>query len=40
GREQYPDDLVGSAIYLCSSLSDFLSGQTLYVDGGATFSGI
>lgn len=40
GREQYPDDLVGSAVYLCSELSDFVSGQTLYVDGGATFSGI
>jgi len=40
GREQYPEDLVGTAIYLCSELSDFLSGQTLYVDGGATFSGI
>ncbi|MBL4623103.1 MAG: SDR family oxidoreductase [Immundisolibacteraceae bacterium] len=40
GREQYPDDLVGSAIYLCSELSDFVSGQTIYVDGGATFSGI
>ncbi|HAC33438.1 MAG TPA: 3-oxoacyl-ACP reductase [Gammaproteobacteria bacterium] len=39
-REQYPADLVGTAVYLCSELSDFVSGQTLYVDGGATFSGI
>jgi 3-oxoacyl-[acyl-carrier protein] reductase len=40
GREQYPEDLVGSVIYLCSELSDFVSGQTLNVDGGATFSGM
>lgn len=29
-----PDDLVGAAIYLASSASDFVSGATLIVDGG------
>jgi 3-oxoacyl-[acyl-carrier protein] reductase len=33
-REQRPDDLVGTAIYLVSDLSGFVSGQTVVVDGG------
>ena len=33
-REQRPDDLVGSALYLLSDLSSFVSGQTIVVDGG------
>jgi NAD(P)-dependent dehydrogenase (short-subunit alcohol dehydrogenase family) len=33
-REQQPDDLVGTALYLLSDLSGFVSGQTLVVDGG------
>jgi NAD(P)-dependent dehydrogenase (short-subunit alcohol dehydrogenase family) len=33
-REQRPDDLVGTAVYLLSDLSAFVSGQTLVVDGG------
>jgi 3-oxoacyl-[acyl-carrier protein] reductase len=33
-REQRPDDLVGTALYLLSGLSGFVSGQTLVVDGG------
>lgn len=33
-REQRPDDLVGTAIYLLSDLSGFVSGQTVVVDGG------
>ncbi len=33
-REQRPDDLVGTALYLLSDLSGFVSGQTLVVDGG------
>ncbi|MDD3651176.1 SDR family oxidoreductase [Immundisolibacter sp.] len=40
GREQYADDLVGTAIYLCSALSDFVSGQMISVDGGACFTGM
>lgn len=33
-REQRPDDLVGTALYLLSDLSAFVSGQTVVVDGG------
>jgi len=33
-REQRPDDLVGTALYLLSDLSSFVSGQTIVVDGG------
>ena len=34
-RDEYPEDLLGTLIYLCSSDSDFVSGQVLAVDGGA-----
>jgi 3-oxoacyl-[acyl-carrier protein] reductase len=33
-RIQYPEDLVGTAIFLASSDSDFITGQTIVVDGG------
>ncbi len=33
-RVQYPEDLVGTAIFLASSDSDFITGQTIVVDGG------
>tara|TARA_B110000261_G_scaffold85655_1_gene98068 strand:- start:1240 stop:2010 length:771 start_codon:yes stop_codon:yes gene_type:complete len=33
-REQRPEDLVGTAVYLLSDLSAFVSGQTHVVDGG------
>jgi gluconate 5-dehydrogenase len=29
-----PDELVGTAVYLASSASDFVNGQIVYVDGG------
>ncbi len=34
GREQKPDDLVGTAVYMLSDLAGFVSGQTVVVDGG------
>ena len=34
-RRQVPSDLVGTAVFLCSPDSDFMTGQTLVVDGGA-----
>ncbi len=34
-RVQEPDDLVGAGVFLLSSESDFMSGQTMVVDGGA-----
>ena len=32
---QLPQDLVGGMLFLASSLSDFMTGQSLVVDGGA-----
>ncbi len=29
-----PDDVVGAAVFLCSAESDYVTGATLYVDGG------
>src|SRR5262245_53644390 len=34
-RTDVPQDLVGTIVFLCSPESDFMTGQTLVVDGGA-----
>ncbi len=34
-RRQTPQDLVGTVVFLCSPESDFITGQTIVVDGGA-----
>lgn len=34
-REQVPEDLVGAVSFLLSADSDFISGQTIAVDGGS-----
>ena len=34
-RDQLPEDLTGSVVYLLSADSDFMTGQTIVVDGGA-----
>ncbi len=34
GRWGRPEDLVGAAVFLASSASDFVNGQIIYVDGG------
>lgn len=39
GRFGTPEDLIGAAVFLLSPASDFVTGQTLYVDGGRTCSG-
>ncbi|MGI9822381.1 SDR family oxidoreductase [Agromyces sp. Marseille-Q5079] len=36
GRWGEVDDLVGALVFLASSASDFVNGQTIYVDGGMT----
>lgn len=33
-RDQFPNDLVGTVVFLLSPDSDFMTGQTLVVDGG------
>jgi len=33
-RVEVPEDLVGVVVFLCSADSDFMTGQTLVVDGG------
>lgn len=35
-RREVPQDLVGTIIFLCSDESDFITGQTINVDGGMT----
>jgi NAD(P)-dependent dehydrogenase (short-subunit alcohol dehydrogenase family) len=35
-RDQYPEDLLGALVFLASGDSDFITGQTIAVDGGAT----
>jgi NAD(P)-dependent dehydrogenase (short-subunit alcohol dehydrogenase family) len=34
-REEEPEDLIGSLVFFCSAESDFITGQTLLVDGGS-----
>ena len=40
GRNGKLDDLVGAAVFLASGASDYITGQTLYVDGGFTAMGL
>jgi 3-oxoacyl-[acyl-carrier protein] reductase len=37
-RVQKPEDLVGAVSFFCSPDSDFITGQTLLVDGGSAFN--
>jgi 3-oxoacyl-[acyl-carrier protein] reductase len=36
-RLQVPEDVVGAMLFLASPLSDFITGQTINVDGGISF---
>ncbi len=36
GRIGEPEDIAGAAVFLASRAGDFVTGQTLVVDGGTT----
>ncbi len=36
GRWGYPEELEGIVIFLAAQASDFITGQTIYIDGGRT----
>jgi NAD(P)-dependent dehydrogenase (short-subunit alcohol dehydrogenase family) len=36
-RDQVPEDVVGAVVFLCSPAADFVTGQTLVIDGGQYF---
>ena len=36
-RHEMPEDVIGVVIFLSSNLSDFLTGQTIAVNGGDSF---
>ena len=40
GRLGKPEDLIGGAIFLASGESDFVAGESLYVDGGYTTAAV
>jgi len=40
GRYGTPEDLIGPAVFLASRDSDYVTGQTVYVDGGFLISGV
>jgi NAD(P)-dependent dehydrogenase (short-subunit alcohol dehydrogenase family) len=37
-RPEQPEDLVGTILFLASDESDFITGQTIVVDGGSVFN--
>jgi len=36
-RDQQPDDVAGAVAFLCGSGANFVTGQTIVIDGGQTF---
>ena len=36
-RDQVPEDVVGAVVFLCSPGADFVTGQTMVIDGGQYF---
>ena len=36
-REQVPEDVVGAVVFLCGPGADFITGQTMVIDGGQYF---
>ena len=37
-RDQVPEDVVGAVVFLCGPGSDFVTGQTMVIDGGQYFN--
>jgi NAD(P)-dependent dehydrogenase (short-subunit alcohol dehydrogenase family) len=36
-RDQVPEDVVGAVVFLCGPGADFITGQSIVIDGGQTF---
>jgi NAD(P)-dependent dehydrogenase (short-subunit alcohol dehydrogenase family) len=36
-RDEVPEDVVGAVVFLCSPAADFITGQTMVIDGGQYF---
>jgi NAD(P)-dependent dehydrogenase (short-subunit alcohol dehydrogenase family) len=36
-RDQLPEDVVGAVVFLCTPAADFITGQTMVIDGGQFF---
>jgi NAD(P)-dependent dehydrogenase (short-subunit alcohol dehydrogenase family) len=36
-RDQVPEDVVGAVVFLCTPDADFITGQTMVIDGGQYF---
>jgi NAD(P)-dependent dehydrogenase (short-subunit alcohol dehydrogenase family) len=36
-RDQLPEDVVGAVVFLCGPGAEFITGQTMVIDGGQTF---
>jgi NAD(P)-dependent dehydrogenase (short-subunit alcohol dehydrogenase family) len=36
-RDQLPEDVAGAVVFLCTPAADFITGQTMVIDGGQTF---
>jgi NAD(P)-dependent dehydrogenase (short-subunit alcohol dehydrogenase family) len=36
-RDQLPEDVVGAVVFLCTPEADFITGQTMVIDGGQYF---
>lgn len=36
-RDQLPEDVVGAVVFLCTNEADFITGQTMVIDGGQYF---
>jgi NAD(P)-dependent dehydrogenase (short-subunit alcohol dehydrogenase family) len=36
-RDQLPEDVVGAVVFLCGPGAEFVTGQTIVIDGGQTF---